>query len=172
MLWSLIYRKLKGNRGCTPITIYESQRLCNLIRTKNNRKTLEINEKQLTFDKDLEEIKLLNSSCPEYRGRRAGLNVLPRLIKKYKENKQFEHHLEALISKNLGSSILTALDNILLENNIIDIDLATKLKKAKGMKNIISHQYGNVDDKIVFESITKKLERDAREFIKNVKKKY
>ena len=28
MLWSLIYRKLKGNRGNTMITEYESERLC------------------------------------------------------------------------------------------------------------------------------------------------
>lgn len=34
MLWSLIYRKLKGNRGNTMITMYESDRLINLIRKK------------------------------------------------------------------------------------------------------------------------------------------
>jgi len=34
MLWSLIYRKLKGNRGNTMITIYESERLFKLIREK------------------------------------------------------------------------------------------------------------------------------------------
>ncbi len=60
--------------------------------------------------------------------------------------------------------------NILSKNNIIDIGLATKLKKAKGMKNLISHQYGNVDDEIVFKSITKELELDVREFIKCIKK--
>ncbi|WP_261798294.1 hypothetical protein [Campylobacter volucris] len=34
MLWSLIYRKLKGNRGNTMITLYEGDRLINLIRKK------------------------------------------------------------------------------------------------------------------------------------------
>jgi hypothetical protein len=116
MLWSLIYRKLKGNRGCTPITVYESQRLCNLIRTKNDRKTLEIENKQLTFNIETEEIEILNSLSPEYRGRRVDLNVLPRLIKKYRENKQFEHHLEALISKNLGAGVISSLDKCLLGN--------------------------------------------------------
>jgi|GEM_PF-54025 len=135
MLWSLIYRKLKGNRGCTPITIYESQRLCNLIRTKNNRNTLDIKEKQLTFDKDSEEIKLLNSSCSEYNGRKTDLNVLPRLINKYNENKQFEHHLEALISKNLGSGKLTSLDKILLENKEL-VWLGNQVSCGVGMQRI------------------------------------
>jgi len=135
MLWSLIYRKLKGNRGCTPITIYESQRLCNLIRTKNNRNTLDIKGKQLTFDKNSEEIKLLNSSCPTYRGRKTDLNVLPRLIKKYKENKQFEHHLEALISKNLGSGTVGSLDKILLENREL-VWLGNQVSCGVGMQRI------------------------------------
>lgn len=55
--------------------------------------------------------------------------------------------------------------NILLENKIIDNDLASKLKNAKGMRNIISHQYGKVDDEIVFEAITEELDKDVREFI-------
>ena len=48
MLWSLIYRKLKGNRGNTMITIYESERLFKLLRDKNNRKKL--TEQNFTFD--------------------------------------------------------------------------------------------------------------------------
>ena len=55
--------------------------------------------------------------------------------------------------------------NILLENKIIDSDLTAKLKNAKGMRNIISHQYGKIDDEIVFEAITKELERDIRKFV-------
>src|SRR3989338_2932058 len=44
--------------------------------------------------------------------------------------------------------------SVLQESNIIDTILCTKLKNAKGMKNIISHQYGKIDDQIVFEAIT------------------
>src|SRR3989344_8807730 len=40
MLWSLIYRKLKGNRGNTMVTIYEAERLTQLIRNKNNQTEL------------------------------------------------------------------------------------------------------------------------------------
>jgi len=60
--------------------------------------------------------------------------------------------------------------NILLEGKVINSDLTTKLKNAKGMRNIISHQYGKVDDKVVFESVTEELDKDARDFILNIEK--
>ncbi len=59
--------------------------------------------------------------------------------------------------------------NILLENKIIDNNLSIRLKDAKGMRNIIAHEYGKIDDEIVFEAITKELEKDVRNFIKNIK---
>lgn len=59
--------------------------------------------------------------------------------------------------------------NILLENKLIDNDLAKKLKDAKRMKNIISHLYGKVDDEIVFEAVNEKLEKDVRGFVKKLK---
>jgi len=55
--------------------------------------------------------------------------------------------------------------SILLENNIINNDLTARLKNAKGMRNIISHQYGKIDDEIIFESIKEELGRDIRDFI-------
>ena len=61
---------------------------------------------------------------------------------------------------------------VLLENKIIDDQLATKLKNAKGMRNVIVHQYGNVDDAVVFTSITEELEGDIRRFIDVVKEVY
>lgn len=33
--WSLIYRKLKGKRGCTPLLPWEAQRMMEMIRNKN-----------------------------------------------------------------------------------------------------------------------------------------
>ena len=60
--------------------------------------------------------------------------------------------------------------NILLENKIIDSDLASRLKDAKGMRNIISHQYGNIDDGIVFESVSEELGTDARKFVSVIEK--
>lgn len=41
IIWSLIYRKLKGGRGCTPVTPKEAERLIKLIRTSNKNKKLD-----------------------------------------------------------------------------------------------------------------------------------
>ncbi|MFH1510503.1 MAG: DUF86 domain-containing protein [Candidatus Woesearchaeota archaeon] len=62
--------------------------------------------------------------------------------------------------------------NILLDNKIIDKDLYGKLRDAKGMRNIIAHQYGKIDDSVVFEAITEELEKDSREFIKQIRKAF
>lgn len=58
--------------------------------------------------------------------------------------------------------------SILFEKGIISKALAEKLKDAKGMRNVISHQYGAIDDEIVFEAVTKELAHDVKEFIKAV----
>ncbi|HLC32889.1 MAG TPA: DUF86 domain-containing protein [Candidatus Nanoarchaeia archaeon] len=47
--------------------------------------------------------------------------------------------------------------------------LAAKLKDAKGMRNVIAHEYGSIDDELVFESMQKELAKDVRAFIKSVK---
>ena len=59
---------------------------------------------------------------------------------------------------------------ILKNNEIISDDLARKFKEAKGMRNILSHQYGNIDDELVFDSIKNELTSDPQQFIKNIKK--
>ena len=59
--------------------------------------------------------------------------------------------------------------NILSENNAINTSLAARLKAAKGMKNVIAHQYGKINDEIVFEAVSESLEKDMREFIDAVK---
>ncbi len=60
----------------------------------------------------------------------------------------------------------------LAKEKIISEELAEKLKNAKGMRNIIAHQYGSVDEGIVFHSITKELVEDAENFLKSVSKVY
>lgn len=59
--------------------------------------------------------------------------------------------------------------NILSEKNIIDEALANKLKQAKGMRNIIAHQYGQIDDEVVFEAVSNRLEKDTTEFLQKIK---
>jgi uncharacterized protein YutE (UPF0331/DUF86 family) len=59
---------------------------------------------------------------------------------------------------------------ILAEKNIISLNLAEKFKQAKGMRNIIAHEYGKVDDELVFEAITTELVKDVRDFLREIKK--
>ena len=59
---------------------------------------------------------------------------------------------------------------VLREHKIIDDSLSKKLRNAKGMRNILAHEYGNIDDEIVFDSITRHVESDVKEFIKTIKK--
>ena len=99
MLWSLIYRKLKGNRGNTMITIYESDRLIKLIRDKNFRNYLE--HENFTFDKERQEI-IESNEKHLYSGREISINIFPRLRKKYQKEHQFETHLQAYILENIN----------------------------------------------------------------------
>lgn len=58
--------------------------------------------------------------------------------------------------------------DILNEEKIISKELADRLKEAKGMRNIIAHEYGEIDDSLVFHSLTEELIPDTKEFIKQV----
>lgn len=133
MLWSLIYRKLKGNRGNTMITIYESERLFKLLRDKNNRQTL--SGQNFTFDLQTQEIKEDNTSH-DYTGRQKEINILPRLIKKYKDNKAFEAHLQAYIVQNVGRGTNKELDKSLLINGFSIEWLGNEVSCGVGMQRI------------------------------------
>lgn len=98
MLWSLIYRKLKWNRWNTMITLYESERLINLIRNKNQRNIIEWNS--FSFDKNEEKIVVIDNNF-EYTWSIENINILPRLIKKFNKKNQFETHLQAYILNNI-----------------------------------------------------------------------
>jgi len=60
--------------------------------------------------------------------------------------------------------------DILAEEKEISKALGDRLKAAKGMRNILAHQYGQVDDEIVFEAITREIITDAKEFISGIEK--
>lgn len=54
---------------------------------------------------------------------------------------------------------------------IISLELCKKLQEAKGMRNIIAHEYGKISDEIVFEAVSLELEKDVRKFISGIKTK-
>jgi len=132
MLWSLIYRKLKGNRGNTMITIYESERLFKLLRDKNNRQTL--SGQKFTFNIQTQEIKQDNTTR-NYTGRKEPINILPRLINKYTNNKAFESHLQAYIVQNIGRKTNQSLDHCLLNSLTLEW-LGNEVSCGVGMQRI------------------------------------
>jgi len=58
---------------------------------------------------------------------------------------------------------------IIANAKIISENLASRLKKAKGMRNRLAHQYDKIDDEIIFEAITKEIIKDARELLGELK---
>ena len=58
---------------------------------------------------------------------------------------------------------------ILFENNIISKNLFYQLRHAKGMRNVIVHQYGVIDDEKIFNALKENLEKDINEFIKSIR---
>jgi len=106
IIWSLIYRKLKGWRGCTPITIEESERLINKLQAKNYNQTLAMSiDDALTWDSNSKEIKVL-SGCRrnlQYTGTRAQcMNILSEIIRRSKFKRAYEDYLQAYFTENIG----------------------------------------------------------------------
>ena len=132
MLWSLIYRKLKGNRGNTMITIYESERLFKLLRDKNKRQILQ--GLNFTYDSPTQEI-TLDKTVHRYTGRKEPIDILPRLSRKFNEGKAFETHLQAYIIQNIGRNTNQSLDNCLLEG--VDLEwIGNEVSCGVGMQRI------------------------------------
>lgn len=114
-------------------------------------------------------------------------SILPLSLKEYEQNfkvkaigeRYFEKIVEAIVDlafllikeKNLQTPEYEkqAFD-ILRDEKVISEDLATRLKDAKGMRNIISHQYGKLNDELVFCSLTEELIPDVQDFINLIKK--
>jgi hypothetical protein len=135
MLWSLIYRKLKGNRGNTMITIYEAERLTQLIRTKNNRMELDCQNKLLSFDATAQKIVCLNRQPNIYAGRKEDIEILPRLAAKYRAGNSFESHLQAYIMKNINKGTNTSLDKTVLDGAQLEW-LGNEVPCGVGMQRI------------------------------------
>ena len=60
--------------------------------------------------------------------------------------------------------------DILAKEKIISELLAEKLKDAKGMRNILAHEYGRIDNELVFHSLAEEIIPDVQEFIEIIKK--
>lgn len=109
MQWSLIYRKLKGNRGNTMITIPESENLINLIENKNSGNVLD--GASFSFDVGTQQIEISDETF-QYTGNQETINISPRLIQKYSIGLQFETHLQAYLLQNIENLVMFVDQNI------------------------------------------------------------
>jgi predicted RNA-binding protein len=135
MLWSLIYRKLKANRGNTMVTIYESERLFQLIRNKNRGAVILPPYNRLSFNTERQEIINIEIPITPYIGRREDINIIPRLTTKYNRRQSFEPHLQCYIIQNIGRGINQSLDNLLLEGSEIEW-IGNEVSCGVGMQRI------------------------------------
>lgn len=158
MCWSLIYRKLKGNRGCTMITDNESRRLEILLSSKNSNKYLESNffsfENNEIIASDVKKI---------YTGQRNELDILPRLLYKDRKNNKCESHLQAYIVQNIDKE---PLKSILLED-IDDLWIGNEVACGVGMQRIDVATMQITEESVIINVIELKCVEAYNEIIDN-----
>ena len=94
------------------VTIFEAEKLFDLIRNKNNNTTIS-NTEGLSFDGQ----KIINSESKKYNGTiQRSINILPRLIDKYNRDRAHEAHLQMIITQNIGCGTIPSLDSALNAN--------------------------------------------------------
>lgn len=130
LCWSLIYRKLKGNRGCTMIMDYEYDDLLLKLKEKNNNQI--INSRYLTFDRINHEI-VSGTNTNTYQGIQQSLDIKNRLVYKYNNNKAFETHLQAFICQNFDKPVLS---NLLIMKPEIESWIGNEVSCGVGMQRI------------------------------------
>ena len=130
-----------------------------------------INDKIIEIEKYLEQLE----------------SVLPISFEDYKNNWKIkdicERHFEKIIEAIEDLAFLVVnykelkypeyekeIFDTLYQEKIISEELSKKLKDAKGMRNFIIHQYGNINDELVFEAVTEQLEKDVSEFLNAIEK--
>ena len=130
MCWSLIYRKLKGNRGCTMITDYEYSDLLNKLSKANNGQSLD--STGFTYNNTTKEI-AEKDSTNEYKGKIESINILPRLLYKAKNKNAFETHIQAYLTQNIGK--VDQLNSLLFDTNV-DYWIGNEVSCGVGMQRI------------------------------------
>jgi len=129
-----------------------------------------INDKIIEIEKYLEELE----------------SVLPKNFEEYSSDwkirdiceRRFERIIEAVV--DLGFLIIKERNlntpeddknifDILSNSSFISPELSEKLKNAKGMRNVIVHEYSKINDEWVFEAITKEIVKDVRDFLEALK---
>ena len=131
MCWSLIYKKLKGNRGCTMITDFESESLIKKIEKANKNKLL--NDRCFSFDSNLAEIVSAKQE-KAYEGEQKTISIRDRMIVKHNKGLAFEAHLQAFILQNYDKN--ETLKALLLDNLEKLVWIGNEVSCGVGMQRI------------------------------------
>jgi hypothetical protein len=104
IIWSLIYRKLKGWRGCTPINLQESENLIKLLEDANKSKKLLIlkSGENFTYNNKKKIIEKINQTFSYSKIPEPTENVLKEMINLDKRYKAFEDRLQIYFCENVG----------------------------------------------------------------------
>ncbi len=162
MCWSLIYRKLKGNRGCTMITNYEYNQIMEKIKLKNDNKYMQSNN----FDYDKENNQIISFDKElKYKGKKESLNIKNRLLYKKKRRNAYESHLQAYILQNLSEI------NCLKINNDKLTWIGNEVSCGVGMQSI-DICFVQENEKEANIAICELKDEQPKEYIKNQLEKY
>lgn len=102
--WSLIYRKLKGKRGCTPLLPWEAQRLMDMIRNKNAGNPIANNQFTGGFDWDITNRRIITTQNRQNypNSRTFNYNVLTSICELQRRKRAYEVHLQLYFTENIG----------------------------------------------------------------------
>jgi hypothetical protein len=102
--WSLIYRKLKGKRGCTPLLPWEAQSLMDMIRNKNSGKPIANAQFTSGFDWDAENRNIIVTELREGYPypRNFEFNVLGEICTRQRQRRAYEAFLQMYFTENIG----------------------------------------------------------------------
>jgi len=102
--WTLIYRKLKGKRGCTPILPWETEQLIEMIRAKNKGKPIAEGtyKKGLSWDVDKRQIGVSEKRESYPYDRKFSYDVIKEITSKQKSKHAYETHLQLYFTENIG----------------------------------------------------------------------
>lgn len=154
LCWSLIYRKLKGNRGCTMINNLEFQDLLSKLKAKGKRLD---KAKNYTYNK-IENTIATDNNNYVYNGNQIPLSIINRLLYKAKRGDAFETHLQAYILQNIKS--LELLD---FPNN--DFWIGNEVSCGVGMQRIDILIIQRCNNKVYFKVIELKDEMPTTKIV-------
>lgn len=102
--WSLIYRKLKGKRGCTPLLPWEAQRLIDMIRSKNSGTPIANGQFTGGFEWDSVGRKIIvTQERQEYTYPRIfNFDILSPICELKGKRRAYEIYLQAYFTENIG----------------------------------------------------------------------